>query len=82
MVDVPTDPMGTVEVQEKSVISVPAQVRPLIQIGPVPSPKVAEVKDVVTVRIKKIRINNNFFPDCTHEKLEIDKEIRLLKINN
>ena len=45
----PTDPMGTVDVQEKSVISVPVQVRPLIQIGPVPSPKAADVKDVVTV---------------------------------
>ena len=47
--DVPTDPMGTVEVQENSVISVPEHVRPLIQMGPVPSPKAADVKDVVTV---------------------------------
>jgi hypothetical protein len=43
-----TEPRGAVELQLNSVSSVPAHVRPLIQMGPVPSPKAAAGKVLVT----------------------------------
>ena len=43
-----TEPSGTEELQLNSDSSVPAHVRPLIQMGPVPSPKAAAGKVLVT----------------------------------
>ena len=63
MQDEGTEPTGTEELQLNSDVSVPAQVRPLIQMGPVPSPKAAAGKVLVTEN-KSDAIYSRIYQEC------------------
>ena len=63
MQDEGTEPTGTEELQLNSDVSVPAQVRPLIQMGPVPSPKAAAGKVLVTEN-KSDAIYSCIYQEC------------------